>query len=218
MKHIAATALLPMMVPLLAVPARAAIVSLSFTGTYDIGPDPVFGLSGEAVPFNYRITYDTSLNTSTVHYDAGALINGEVTTHEWHGYSASGIVETSLTFGSQTWTVADLSPRTVAVGITADLWFDRDISLATPERSWIFFEGTPGPGSGFLTLGDGNENGVNVFMRPISVIDPFGLMGPVAFPLASMTITSVTVPEPAGSVFLVLSMAALGHRRSRRFS
>src|SRR5437879_850260 len=71
--------------------AQAALVTLSFSGTYDTGGGTVFGLSGAAVPYNFQITYDTTLNTNTFFFATGASLGGETTTHEWHGYSASGI-------------------------------------------------------------------------------------------------------------------------------
>ena len=104
--------------------AQAAVVTLSFSGTYDTSGDTIFGLSGAAVPYNFRITYDTTLDTNTFFLATGATQGGLTTTHEWHGYSVSGITATSLTFGSQTWTAGDLVPRPLAIGITANLWFD----------------------------------------------------------------------------------------------
>src|SRR5438132_7028056 len=109
---------------------QAATVQLSFSGTYNTFGDTVFGLSGPAVPYNYQLTYDTSLDTNPYFFPTGAALGSDITTHEWHGYSASGITAASLTFGAKTWTATDLSPRIPAVGVSADLWFDKDISLA----------------------------------------------------------------------------------------
>ena len=126
--------------------SQAAVLELSFSGTYDTGGATLFGLSGSAVPYNYEITYDTSLNTSPWFFPAGSSLGGDITTQEWHGYSASGILGCSLTFGTKTWAPADILPRVPAVGVSADLWCDTDLDLAAPTRIWTSFLDTSGNG------------------------------------------------------------------------
>jgi len=150
--------------------AEAAVVTLSFDGNYDLSFDSVFGQRGAAVPFHYDIVYDTSLDTNTYFFPSGVLLGGDTTIREWYGYSASGVVSTNLTFGTQTWTAADLVARIPAVGVSADLWFSADISVATPALCWIFFDGGA-PGRGILQLGGGAADGTNIFMEDRSNIE-----------------------------------------------
>lgn len=199
--------------------AQATLVNLSFSGTYDIfiPQGTVFGLSGPAVPYNFQITYDTTLDANTFFFATGASLGSETTTHEWHGYSASGISDTSLTFGSQTWTVGDLGPFPLepAIGVTADLWFDTDINLSTPTRSWIGFSGGS-PVPGILGLGGAIGDGVNIFFGQTSfVIEPRNL----TFGLSSlMTIerTVAAVPEPNTLALVGLGVLALTGRKVAR--
>jgi len=114
---------------------QADVISLEFSGTYDTFGQTVFGLSGSAVPFDYTMTYDTSLNTSSLIIPAGAIIDGYTFGDSFYGYSASGITALNLTFGSQTWTAADLIPITPSGGYTADIWFNTDLSTATPTKT-----------------------------------------------------------------------------------
>jgi hypothetical protein len=86
-------------------PARAAILTLEFTGTYDTGNETLFGLSGPAVPFAFSLTYDTSLDTNTVFCAAGTTTaHGNTLLEDFYGYSKSGIIASTLTFGSHSWT------------------------------------------------------------------------------------------------------------------
>jgi hypothetical protein len=194
--------------------AQATLVNLSFSGTYDTLVFTVFGVSGPAIPYNHQITYDTTLDTNTFFFASGASLGSETTTHEWYGYSASGITATSLTFGNQTWTVGDLIPSIPAVGVTADLWFDTDISVSTPTRSWVSFQGGS-PGFGSLLLGGGVGNGVNIFMEQHSSVTDF--RNPVTRS-ALMTIerTVVAVPEPTTLALVGLGVLALAGRKLGR--
>jgi hypothetical protein len=189
------------------VSAHAAIVELSFSGTYDTRRGTVFGLSGTAVPYSYEITYDTSLNSNPFFFGAGAALGGYTTTGEWHGYSASGITASSLTFGTKTWTTADLSPATVAVGVSADLWFDTDLSVATPTLCCLMFYH-----EGDLLIGTANLASGQIYMAPESmVIDPFGM-----FPSTSSDLAIQVVPEPATLTLLALVGLGLGLGRAAR--
>ena len=80
---------------------QADVISLEFSGTYDTFGQTVFGLSGSAVPFDYTMTYDTSLNTNSLIIPAGAIIDGITFGDSFYGYSLSGITALNLTFGSQ---------------------------------------------------------------------------------------------------------------------
>src|SRR5690349_884904 len=114
---------------------EASIITFNFSGTVDtsVGPD-VFGQSGTAVPFNVSLTYDSSLNTNSVFLPAGSNLGPFSLAHDLYGYSASGVTSTNVTFGTQTWTAADLQPITIAPGISAEIYMDADLSVSTPTR------------------------------------------------------------------------------------
>jgi hypothetical protein len=98
-------------------PARAAIVTLDFTGTYDTGDDTVFGLSGPALPFFFSLTYDTSLDTNTAFGAAGIMPDGTVPLLDnVYGYSRSGIIDSTLVFGSGSWIFMVTGRGEVALG------------------------------------------------------------------------------------------------------
>jgi hypothetical protein len=179
---------------------QAAIIQLSFTGTYDTGGYTVCGLCGPAVPFNYSLTYDTARNTNPYHIASGVSLGGYLTTSDWYGYSASGITAASLTLGGTNWTVADLVPRVPAVGVSADLWFDTDLSLAPPGSCWAFFS----EGDTSLELGVGMSNAQNILMLPDSSVF-------VSFPRPgnafSSNLTIEAVPEPSLLAFLLLALS-----------
>jgi hypothetical protein len=140
--------------------ANSGIVILSFDGTYDTAESSVFGQTGAAVPYSFQITYDTSLDTNTEFFGTGVPLGTDTTTHEWYGYSASGIIATSLTFGTQTWSGGDLESRVPADGVEADFWLDTDLSSSTPSRAWLNFDATDGR----LQLGGGQGGGGEISM------------------------------------------------------
>jgi len=205
--------------------AQAAVVNLSFTGTYEIDPNwSVFGYAGSSVvPYSYQITYDTALDTNSIFFAAGSSIGNYTASNDFYGYSASGITDANLVFGTQTWTADDLVPRVVSAGSSADLWFDTDISHTAPTKSWMFFDGGS-PGAGFLQLGGGASNSINVFLQERS--DVGEMMGGWGFSTL-MTITAdygtgpgsnpgTTVPEPTSLLLLgsgLLGIVALKRKK-----
>ena len=136
---------------------QASIVELTFSGTYE------GDMSG---PFSYSMTYDTSLDTNTEFFATGANLGGYTTTHEWHGYSASGITDLDFQFYGVEWLVSDLEDRLPTDGVSADLWFDVDLATgATPTLAWLKFEnsdgglsiGSVGAGWGFIGMQGGSR-------------------------------------------------------------
>jgi PEP-CTERM motif len=192
--------------------ARAAVITLEFSGTYDTGGNVIFGESGAAVPFSYLLTYDTALDTNNVFIAAGTDLGGNPALHDFYGYSGSGIVSSSFTFGTQTWTAADINPRIVG-GFAADFFLDTDLAVAIPTRSALTLERS---GVGTLTLGVPALGGSGVFLRTVSEIQDSAL-GTTA--LAPMQITAVPVstpvPEPTSIALLATGLGAFVFHRRR---
>ncbi len=187
--------------------ASAAEVQLTFTGTYDTGESTVFGQSGPAVPYSYTIDYDTALDTNTQFLATGATVGITTTTHEWHGYSKSGITATSLTFGTQTWTLNDLDDSSIAVGVTADLWFNVDISQSVPTLGSVSFMDA---NERELWLGVVNNDGINTYMLANSFV------GGGSGGFSNNMVIASSVPEPAALALLPLGGLALLRRGRRR--
>ena len=127
---------------------------------------------------------------------------------EWHGYSTSGITATSLTFGTQTWTLNDLDDSDIAVGVTADLWFNVDISQSVPTLASVSFVDA---NDRELRLGDVTNDGTNTYMLPNSFVG-VGAGGGFS---NNMAIAS-SVPEPTALALLPLGGLALLRRGRRR--
>ena len=127
---------------------QASIVELTFSGTYE------GDISG---PFSYSMTYDTSLDTNTEFFATGVNLGAYTTTHEWHGYSASGITDVDFQFNESEWLLSDLDHDIPpVVGVNADLWFDVDLATgATPTRAWLGFENLEGAVQIGYSLPDG---------------------------------------------------------------
>ena len=197
---------------------QADVISLAFSGTYDTFGQTVFGLSGSAVPFDYTMTYDTSLNTSSLIIPAGAIIDGYTYADSFYGYSVSGITALNLTFGSQTWTAADIIPRDPAGGYSADIWFNTDLSTATPTRTWLFAEiSSPDPLDPCyylceLQIGGAFSGFENVVMFDTRSFIDDGLSSPGV----SSKVVISSVPEPKTSVMMITALGLLGLVGGRR--
>jgi hypothetical protein len=169
-------------------------------------------VEGEAIPYSYQLRYDTALDTNQEFFAAGSQLGAYITTHEWHGYSASGLLSvTPLSFGTKTWSLGDLSERPPAIGVTADLWFDTDIGHSTPTRSWITFIGGDFEDYGILELGGGITDGVSVYLESDASIDTF----PGGAFSDHATITSVPEPKPVLFMVAGLGILLLSTRRQR---
>jgi hypothetical protein len=190
-------------------PTHAAVVNLTFSGTYDTSGELIFGQSGAAVPYSFQITYNTALDTNTQFYATGADMGGLTTVHDWYGYSASGVMATNLTFGTQTWTSGDLSAAFVQSGISADLWFDTDISLTTPTLVLMYFQDSTGD---ILALGNGVGNGTIITLEPNSIVKDEN--SDIRASSYNLTISSYIVPEPATLFLFAAGLFATGRRKA----
>ena len=191
-------------------PVQAKVVVLSFSGSY-VTLDTIFGQQGESLPYHYQLTYDTSLDTNDAHVVAGSQLGDYVTTHDWHGYSASGLIAANVSFGNKTWAMSDLQARLPAFDVSADLWFDTDINQVTPTRSWIYFQSAPGDLFATLGIGEGWSDGQSVEMTRSSVI-----MDDAGAYASSDNLTISAVPEPQALWFVPAGMLALLLCRPKR--
>ena len=141
---------------------QASIVDLTFSGTYE-------GDAGG--PFSYSMTYDTSLDTNTEFVPTGTDLDGYTTTHEWYGYSASGITDLDFQFDELEFLLSDLNgDRSIAEGTSADLWFDVDLAAgATSTLAWFSFGYTADDSLGVGT-GTWSSSPGNVYLRSVSAI------------------------------------------------
>ena len=114
---------------------QASIVNLTFSGTYK-----TMDLEEEVGAFSYSMTYDTTLDTNTESFATGADLSGLTTYHEWHGYSASGIIDLDFQFDGMEWLLSEHSGNVPREGVTEGLWFDVDLATgATPTLAWFKF-------------------------------------------------------------------------------
>lgn len=181
-------------------------VRVTFSGTYtnvQAPGDVVFGISALPAPFAYSITYDTSLNTSPFALLAGTTHNGHVLGDNFIGYSASGIIATSFTFGSKTWTAGALSPRGIDPTTLADFWLNADISSATPTAGWLYLIDL----NGSLSLGGAVDLAGTILFHGGSDIDEFGLDFP-GFTTTTVTLTRVDLPSTpdAGETAILIAI------------
>lgn len=194
---------------LLACVAPAQVVNLRFTGTVDTGGETTFGQTGAAVPYDFSISYDTSVGGALVYTVlSGSTWTGSSNTagHDWYGYSAAGLTSVNLNFGTGSWSQDDLEVDMTAPSSgydAASLWFDTNIANATPTRAWLSFDKSE---VGYLTFGasQADEYVISITTGYLSIAD---LNLETAAYSSDLTISSV--PEPATTV-LLLGLAAVG--------
>ncbi len=209
----------------LAANLQATPYQLTFSGTYSLGLMPegsLFGVDVSAlpVPYSYTIFYDTALNTNTNVILAGSTFDGDFVSQSFYGYSASGILGVNVTFGTQTWTAADIKWLNHSMTIGAELWFDTDLDVATPGNCWIRFDtGTADVGLGSAAL-MGPGGNILGYLPGRSDLSDFSVTG--SFVSEDMTIQRVSlsqVPDGGSPILLVgvalLVLAAIRRRRVR---
>lgn len=197
--------------------ATAAIIKLDWSGQYNVETQLNNTQPG---PYHFSLTYDTSLNTSTVIVPAGTNMI------EWgyhfptrdtlYGYSASGIVAAELTFMGVTFSASDLSPSTLPMGYKADMFFNSDISQSAPTGSSVFFHKnwTSSLGLGYLT-------GFSYYSEAILTngMGARGAFGEVYSSYGKFTRTVLSpVPEPSTYLLLLAGLvlvSAFAQRKSR---
>jgi hypothetical protein len=207
-------------------PARAAIVTLTFTGTYDnltfqgVSTFAGWSTSGlTSIPFSYSLTYDTSLNASNASVvKAGSVVGpgNYVTSHDMYGYTSSGLLSVTKTLGNLSWSIADLVPAIPFGGAVGDLWFDVDISQATPTKSWVQFDN---PDSYFSNIGQGMGTVVGstdyLLFEPLTRIQrTVGMRWENVRTTSAPSITS-SVPEPSALSLLAVGLGVVLRRRRR---
>jgi len=190
--------------------AQATVVNLEFSGTYS-AYFPVFGLSGPNVPFSYELTYDTALNTNTDYFPTGTSLGGFTAANPFYGYSVSGITASSLTFGDETWTAADLQSRLLVAGVTADLWFNTDLDVATPTLCWIYFD--IGDDDSLQIGSSALTTGAIVSLEPLSYVKEYNTMPPMMPTDGSGNMAISQAPEPTTTVMGALGLAIFLTRR-----
>jgi hypothetical protein len=188
-------------------PADAAVITIQLTGTIGLD-DVVFGETGPAVPFDFSLTYDTSLGSQTGFVAAGTPIGRSTFASDLYGYSRSGITSSRLTFGTHTWSHDNIVAQSV-VTETADLWVDVDLTVGMPTRMMTVVEDA----EGWLRFGAVQSN----FVPSISNEVIIGILnvGHVSSYDVTASATTTPVPEPASLMFIGSGLLALAASRRR---
>ena len=129
---------------------------------------------------------------------------------DFYGYSAAGFTASSLTFGTKTWTLSNLSSQTIK-GQDADFWTNTDLTLGAPTSIAALF----GHGDGVLKLGGIYLKGGQFLFKNVDISqflpDAYGAMGG-GYAL-STSVTPAAVPEPASLLFVGTGLVGLVMRR-----
>ena len=184
---------------------QASIVELTFSGTYEGESDE----NGEFTEsFSYSMTYDTSLDTNTEFSATGADLGGDTTTHEWHGYSASGITAVDIEFNGIVFSPSDLEGNKIpTMGVNADFWFDVDLATgATPTLAWMSFENSEGT----VELGGAMGSAGTISMQDKSYFESENDDDYVEADSYSVTITRTADPDPIPEPASVITWTLLG--------
>jgi hypothetical protein len=191
--------------------SSAAVILLEWSGTLtrpEYGHDfPLFGVEERTAPYRFTVTYDTALAPAPSFTAAGSVY-----LHPIYSYSADGVVATSLTFGTKTWTTSDLTDD-LNFGMPNPILFDADIASAAPTRYFLNFSRQSAI-EGLLYIGATGGGFVKHLHPRIDLYnEPAGYPGYVEGRDYAPTFTATVVPEPSVAAMLLLGFTALGLRR-----
>lgn len=175
--------------------ASGGTYEITITGELFVGDGDPFGIPLPA-PFSFSIVYNTTFDTDSTILPAGTNVGGGVILqHPFHAYSPSGIVSTDLTYGTQTWTAANIRvlpfTQNGVWGPTPHyIWFDTDITSAAPTRCYIWFSASGAD----LNIG-GYHTGLGTLTDSCDVHDAQG-PGPAFASGNSLDITVTDLDSP----------------------
>lgn len=220
-------------------------VTLTISGNYDTtgtilydathpngtpSGNSVFGLTGADNPISISFTFKESigspivLTTGTVATANGSGVSGALT-RNWYGYLASDIDYITTSIVGYAWSPTGLSDDELSadgtgVGSSANIWFDQDVTFATPTRAIFDLDNSggtfAGTNNGFIISDSSATSGIDTPGIRIGQYQSNSMFSEVALetPSTSFTITS-NVPEPSRTLCLMLGLAALKLRRKR---
>jgi hypothetical protein len=174
-----------------------------------IDVDPFFGTFGLSAPTSVDVTFQIDDSLAPVVIIPPSPGNFAT---PLYGYDRSAISVLSVSFGTGTWTDADLQSRVPVVGFAADVWFDGPLADGATPNTWMYLAN----GLGSIQFG-GGACGFPCFL--VSSADVSGDGGGFAFGLAlSVSISAVqtAIPAPTPLVIFGLGIAALGPPPSHR--
>lgn len=126
--------------------ARADLIRVTSKGTVTIPTGAVFGESGVSVPASVSVTLDTSLGGPTLVILQGSTIPSTTDTagDDFYGYSKDIVVDSSISFGNETWSLDDALLIQLGGGNTSDLVFNASLESGSISSMWAFFRKASG--------------------------------------------------------------------------
>ncbi|WP_338846776.1 hypothetical protein V8J88_23775 [Massilia sp. W12] len=108
--------------------AQAALYNLHFSGTLNTYGQTIHGVSGDAVPYQFEVTLDSSA-AEPVKLAAGQHTPYIRTETDWYGYSAAHVKSVNILFGDKRYLMSELdyNPRrnvSISQLWNAPIWLD----------------------------------------------------------------------------------------------